>query len=364
VSQLARFDAPGSPATPPRLPFDVPFAEAIAWAEARRAILPDEFYGARLQAVRARSFSIAGLAALDQLQDVADSLAAATAAGQIFREWQKTLPADVFELGPARRELIFRNAVQTHYGIGRSIQQRENSASRPYLMWDAINDSRTRPAHRAMDGHIAPIDDPIWKRWTPPAGHRCRCTRISLTESQARARGYPKLAPLAEPDKGWEGDPTEGNEDLVRIIRERQASCATKFGAKKTRARGLWCDDGPARLLIEDGMEKQGGPRPNRTVLEEASRPDGRHHGLLVQARFYGQNQLRAGIASFTRTIDVHLGWITDPSTKEGVSELSPTAVQYLVSKKWPADVARLREQREIFEVVLQEKQRDGSSGS
>lgn len=170
-----RFD-PRSRPEAPRLPgddFDVPFEEAIAWARERRAVLPDVFYGSRLQAVRARSFAIAGLAALDQVQQVADSLAEATAAGQTFREWQKTLPPDVFALGKARRELIFRNAVQTHYGIGRTIQQRENAAARGFLMWDAINDSRTRPTHRAMDGHIAPIDDPIWKKWTPPAGHRC-----------------------------------------------------------------------------------------------------------------------------------------------------------------------------------------------
>lgn len=158
----------------PRLPrddFDVPFEEALRWARERKAVLPEEFYGARLQAVRARSFSIAGLSALDQLQQVADSLAEATAAGQTMREWQRTLPSEVFSLGRARRELIFRNAVQTHYGIGRTIQQRENATARPFLMWDAINDSRTRPAHSAMDGFIAPVDDPIWQRWSPPAGH-------------------------------------------------------------------------------------------------------------------------------------------------------------------------------------------------
>lgn len=165
-----------APRQAPRLPgddFNVPFEEAIAWARARKAVLPEEFYGARLQSVRARSFAIAGLAALDQVQQVADSAAEAIASGKTLREWQRNLPPDVASLGKARRELIFRNAVQTSYGVGRTIQQRENAANRPYLMWDAINDSRTRPAHRAMDGHVAPVDDPIWRRWVPPAGHNC-----------------------------------------------------------------------------------------------------------------------------------------------------------------------------------------------
>lgn len=246
------FDAPADKA--PRLPrddFSVPFAEAIAWARERKAVLPAEFYGALLQAVRARSFSIAGLSALDQLQQVADSLAEATARGQTLRQWQRNLPDEVYSLGRARRELILRNAVQTHYGIGRTIQQREHANVRGYLMWDAINDSRTRPAHSAMDGFIAPMDDGIWKRWSPPAGHNCRCTRIALTEAQARARGYPKADPSVDPDKGWEGDPTEGNDDLVQIIRARQQSCQTTFAAKKARARGLWCDEQALSQRVE-----------------------------------------------------------------------------------------------------------------
>lgn len=240
-----RFDT----AAPPRLPggFDVPFADAISWAAQRKAVLPPEFYGARVQAVRARSFTVTGLATLDQVQRVADAASAATASGQTFRDWQRAVLAtdtnnELFSLGRARRELIFRNAVQTNYGLGRTIQQRENAAARPYLMWDAINDSRTRDSHSAMDGHIALIDEPVWRVWNAPAGHRCRCTRIALTEAQARARGYPKLAPLAEPDKGWEGDPTDGNDDLVRVVQARRDSCGTTFSAK-ARGRGLWCDD-------------------------------------------------------------------------------------------------------------------------
>jgi uncharacterized protein with gpF-like domain len=37
-------------------------------------------------------------------------------------------------------------------------------------MYDAINDGRTRPAHRTMDNHIAPIDDPIWAAGTRRTG--------------------------------------------------------------------------------------------------------------------------------------------------------------------------------------------------
>lgn len=236
---MTTFDSTSGAA--PRLPgddFNVPFEEAIAWARERKAVLPAEFYGTRLQAVRARSFAISGLSALDQVQQVADSLAEATAQGTTLRDWQRNLPDSVFELGKARRELIFRNAVQTHYGIGRTIQQRENAASRPYLMWDAINDSRTRPAHAAMDGHIAPIGAEVWRRWAAPAGHNCRCTRIALSEAQARARGYPKSDPGVEPDDGWAGDPTDGNEDLLRLVEDRRRAVSLVSGAEVDKLLG------------------------------------------------------------------------------------------------------------------------------
>lgn len=244
----------GRDSADPRIGFNVPFSEAIEWAGQRGAVLPDEFYGARLQAFRARSFAVTGLAAIDQVQAVADSLTRALAEGKPMRAWQKEIgeaePA-VLGLPNGRLELIYRNAAQTAYGIGRTIQQRENKARRPYLMWDAINDDRTRPSHAAMDGHIAPIDDGVWRVWHPPAGHNCRCARIALTEAQARARGYPKPAPGVEPDKGWGGDPTAGNDDLLAIVRQRLEQ---PDAPREGRARPMWLDPGePRDLLVQAG---------------------------------------------------------------------------------------------------------------
>lgn len=125
-----------------------------------------------------------------------------------------------------------------------------------------------------MDGFIAPVEDPIWKRWTPPAGHNCRCTRISLSEARARARGYPKADPGVEPDAGWEGDPAEGNEDLVQVIRARQAACLTTFAAKKARARGLCCDGGAATSLIEPAGDALRGENARMPPIRHAWKAD------------------------------------------------------------------------------------------
>jgi hypothetical protein len=99
--------------------------------------------------------------------------------------------------------------MQVAYNRGRYEQQKRVSSSRPYLMYDAINDSRTRPNHLLMDNTILHRDDPWWKTHYPPCGYRCRCTVISLTEAQAQKRGVSVAPPQVDPDEGWDFNPGE-----------------------------------------------------------------------------------------------------------------------------------------------------------
>ena len=68
-------------------------------------------------------------------------------------------------------------------------------------MYDAVNDSHTRPSHLAMDGKVFPADHKIWDVWFPPNGFRCRCTVRTLSKRQVEARElkvedkFPAIAP-------------------------------------------------------------------------------------------------------------------------------------------------------------------------
>ena len=187
----------------------VPFTEAIAWSSKRTAVLPEEFYADIQAAVRKGAFTVSGITSLSKMNHIMRSLDESVRAGLSMADWKRRLDADVLALRPFHLETIFRNAVQSSYAAGRWQQQSRLKAIRPILMYDAINDSRTRPAHRALDQFMAPVDDPVWKRIYPPNGHNCRCTVVSLTEKQARARGWTgfvKALP-AEPDEGWDHNP-------------------------------------------------------------------------------------------------------------------------------------------------------------
>lgn len=229
----------------------VPFREAIDWASERGVVLPNVYYGELQGLARAASFSIAGITSHDQLQFVRDSLTAATANGETYAQWKEKVASGEYklELPEHRLENIFRTNIQNHYNRGRCEQHKRNFDTRPWLLYDSVNDSRTRPAHLAMDGFIARYDNPIWKKWNPPCGYQCRCRVIALSDRQAdkyiqadlkRRTEKPELAQEREkalnrgPDKGWDysicEEPTEG---LKRAVDNKLGKGTTLTEAKK-----------------------------------------------------------------------------------------------------------------------------------
>ena len=169
---------------------------------------------------RQQAFSIAGITSLDTLQAVKESLDKVIAEGGTFGAWQKhMLESGTLNLPKHRLDNIYRTNLQGSYMAARWDRILLTQATRPYIMYDALNDSRVRPAHLALDGIIRPVDDPFWITHSPPNGYRCRCSIRSLSEHQARARSgqgkglnqQPVLddGTPALPDKGWDYNPSD-----------------------------------------------------------------------------------------------------------------------------------------------------------
>jgi len=229
-------------AEPLRIGFNVPFYEAIKAAQQRKVVLPETYYGELQGLARQQAFSISGLASLDQLTIVRNSLAAKLQSGQTFRQWQKDITeSGVLDLPRHRRlDNIFRTNIQSNYNRGRWERFVAVKDTQPYLMYDAINDSRVRPSHLAMDGIIRPVGDNFWNTHAPLNGYRCRCRLISLNERQAQARsgdgtGLNKgvNAEVMQPDKGFDYNP---GEDLMAGVNRGIESRATIAPAKLVKA--------------------------------------------------------------------------------------------------------------------------------
>lgn len=160
---------------------------------------------------RRSAFTIAKMLDMDLLADVQASLTAAMAAGTPFRQWAQSItpmlqakgwwgkqpvvdPATgqtvTAQLGSAHRlQTIFRTNMQSAYAAGEWQQITEQAELAPYLMYDAVDDFRTRPEHAALDGKIRPADDAFWRHYYPPNGWNCRCGVIQLSADEVEEMG-------------------------------------------------------------------------------------------------------------------------------------------------------------------------------
>jgi SPP1 gp7 family putative phage head morphogenesis protein len=242
--------------------FDLPFPEAIAQLEGRGVVLPEAYYNDLPADARRVAFSVSGLARLDQVQSVLDRLCEHLEDGGTLATFQKWAAEQDWSLPKHRLETIFRNAVQTAYNAGHWRHFEDAKDARPYLMYDAINDSRVRPSHLALDGVIRRVDDPFWRTHSPPLGHRCRCALLSLSESQAQDRSNPgndgqprgvhkpETPDMKADDDGWGHRPDLGREEtLRRLLEKRRGQCGIEFGWKR-KDQPVWCS-GPGQELLD-----------------------------------------------------------------------------------------------------------------
>lgn len=150
----------------------VTFLEALRYAQQRKIVLPDEFYSLDLK-TRQMATTVSFLSSLEQIETVIKAVNKAIAEGSTFRDFQKLVEKEGIELPKHYLDNVFRTNIQNAYGHGRWIQQNRNKAKRPYLMYSAINDSRVRPSHLALDKIVLPFDHPFWLTHYPPLGFRC-----------------------------------------------------------------------------------------------------------------------------------------------------------------------------------------------
>lgn len=158
----------------------------------------------------ARAFVIARTARLDVHQAIRDRLRETLAQGMTERGFIRELTPELQRMGwwgrkivvdadgnaevvqegsPWRLKTIYRTNLHTAYNAGRWKQQKENADSRPYWMYIAVMDAKTRASHAAMHGRVFRHDDPIWDAFYPPCAFNCRCRVRALTAAQVERRG-------------------------------------------------------------------------------------------------------------------------------------------------------------------------------
>ena len=204
----------------------LPFDEAIEYFKHLLPMKEQEFYAIADEA-KAMAFTVSALAQEEAIADafrlVQRAIEQGQSLGEFKKEFERRMAAHGVGLTDSYIETVYRTNIQRAYNVGRYRQMTMPGVvkARPYWQYDAVNDSRTRPTHRAMDGRVYPADDPVWDTWYPPNGFRCRCRVNTLSERQVKRLGLevrkgpvnetieiPGKGPVPlEPDSGFAHNP-------------------------------------------------------------------------------------------------------------------------------------------------------------
>ncbi|WP_018752664.1 phage minor head protein [Paenibacillus sanguinis] len=171
------------------------FQEALEFFGDKLTLQPEEFYKLADE-YRYKAFTVSGYSKITVLKRFQDELLNAIDEGQTMQQFRSNMNDFLQRRGYEgitnfQADNIYRTNIQTAYQVGHYKQMTDPTVLRlrPYWQYDAVNDSRTRPSHLAMDGKVFRADDPIWDTWYPPNGFRCRCGVTTLSERQVRERG-------------------------------------------------------------------------------------------------------------------------------------------------------------------------------
>ncbi len=166
---------------------------------------------------RAKAFTVAGVMQLDLVADVYTALLTAIENGGTVREFRAAIEEKLArEWGdevdaPSRLDTVFRTNVQSAYGAGRYEQATDPDVleSHPYMVFEAVGDSRTSSICREHDGLVMPTNDPRWAGRLPPVHHACRSTTRTISEDEARELGVAVKPPAVKASGDFGAVPTK-----------------------------------------------------------------------------------------------------------------------------------------------------------
>lgn len=219
------------------------FIQAISYALKKKVKLPDWFYKDIETTSKAESIGIAGLAQVEQVKFIMAQLQKVLDDDGNFADFVKMVDSNELDISLPRHRLdnIYRTNIQMAYSYGRYQQQQANKKNKPYLKYSAVNDDRTRPEHRLLDGTIRHIDDKFWDTHTPPIDFRCRCVTVALTKKQAQEQGITKNLPQVEVSSGFGFNPKEYGQRTDKLIAELDITDVKIVGKHPTKQnKSIW----------------------------------------------------------------------------------------------------------------------------
>lgn len=362
-----------------------PPEEALAWWQNKVPVSKPEFEDMTAEA-RARAFTAAGLHRLDQVSLVHKAIEGSIAAGRPMEEFKREMGKKLDgRLSAYRLETVYRTNVQSAYHAGRYSQMMRASETMPWWRYVAVDDSSTRPSHKALNGLVRRYDDPFWDDFYPPNGFRCRCTVQALSDRQMLQKGYeagegtpgmllwvdPKTGAetpvVPRPDLGFYGNVGKQSwlETILPLVSARlerlPVALGASFAAKgQKESFAYWskhpAGDFPVAVLNEEQGVRIGAKTKVVHVSPETIRKQARKHPEisaaeygLVQATISRGEVIQDGLKTLVFILDEPDGYVSVVKATQTGSGLYLTSFRRLSGDEAKRDreILRLRRKGE-----------------
>jgi SPP1 gp7 family putative phage head morphogenesis protein len=191
-------------------------SKTLSWKEAetlfvQRVGYPADDYYKLEEWVRTQGFTVSHVTTYQMMLRVKRQLTKVIAEGGNLRDFSLWAKSEFPTWTRAYTELVFRQNVFSSYAAARFRQINDPDVARVFeiLLYDAVNDERTREEHARMGGTQ-------WKRdefpagWWPPNGFNCRCEVRAVLQSVADKGGWRRW------DRRTDGNPPLADQGFRR----------------------------------------------------------------------------------------------------------------------------------------------------
>ena len=279
---------------------------------------------------------------------------------------------DVMDLSKRNAETLVHTSVQSVANTSRMKVFEDNSDVISEFEYSSSLDRKTCPTCGILDGRrwVNGTNKPVNHSMAfkqPPIHFRCRCSCIPVLRTWAEL-GI-NMDELPDGTRAsMEGQVSDKTfEDWLKRKTESDPTFADRT-LGKGRAE-LWRNSkitmdqmisGGKPLSLAELKAKYDKPIINQMkndAYEIAINKDGANHGWYLQQQNLTNEELKNGIKSFSKQINNHTLWISNPYAKiPDFDNLHPNKKIHLVEYKWPQDIQRQKDQMTILKGVLKER--------
>jgi SPP1 gp7 family putative phage head morphogenesis protein len=198
---------------------DLPSDDISDYISSLVPVNKDVFDGLTAQ-YRKDAFTLAGAADVRLIAKIRDELAGVAKEGGTAADFEAAVNKLTDDAGIARLnaftlDTAFQTAMQKAFSLGRYEQMKDPAVTDvlPFWQYWTVGDDRVRLEHAVIDQFTARAEDPVWMKIYPPNGFNCRCSVVSILESEALASDkdanepgllrLPLLAQLKVPQPGF-----------------------------------------------------------------------------------------------------------------------------------------------------------------